>query len=336
MAWRGALGAALGGALLMTAQACHRGPHGGGNGGSAGPALIVHGGTSTPAEQTPELRAAAEAAWRALAGGATALDAVVAGCVVLEDNPEFNAGTGSMIRLDGETVQMDAAVMDSSGDFGAVAVIERVRNPIVVARAVIDTPHLILAGEGATRFARTLGLPEYDPRTGEAMARHRRQVERLRERGILNFDWESHWNYEREFEEVVGSTRDTVGAVAHDGRGGFAAAVSTGGGGAALLGRVGDVPIIGAGCYAGPAGAVCATGWGEHIMAEQLSRRVYEWIVAGATPQEAVERGVALYPGEITVGLIAISRAGTGAASNSNMAWAAMEGGRASGPVDLD
>src|SRR5688572_18319326 len=127
-------------------------------------AAIAHGGVGTEAVHSDGCRVAVEAALAALSATNDPLDAAVAGVVVLEDDQRFNAGTGSIVRLDG-SVQMDASVMDSAGRFGAVASIERVKNPVLVARAVLDTPHLVLAGDGATQFARTLEMPDHDPAT---------------------------------------------------------------------------------------------------------------------------------------------------------------------------
>jgi len=296
-----------------------------------GPAVVAHGGAESPLSRSGAVAAAVQAAAARLAEGASALEAAVAATVVLEDDPSFNAGTGANIRLDGQTVQMDAAVMDEQGRFGAVAVIERVKNPVLIARAVIDTPHLILAGAGATAFARALGHPDYDPRTPESLARYRRLMQRL-EAGVVaedwrDFDWRTRWNFPVPLEAVL-SASDTVGVVVRDGKGGFAAALSTGGTSMTLHGRVGDVPILGAGSYAGPAGAVAATGRGEAILREQLARRVYDGMAAGSSPGEATRRGIALFPREIAVGLIALSNEGLAAESNCSMAWAALTGGR--------
>lgn len=118
------------------------------------PVLVTHGGAGGPRENSDACERAGDAGLRALAEGGNALSAAVAATVVLEDDPRLNAGTGSNLRLDGETIEMDAAVMTGDARFGAVAAIQRVRNPVEVARAVLDTPHLLLAGEGATRFAR--------------------------------------------------------------------------------------------------------------------------------------------------------------------------------------
>ena len=142
-----------------------------------------------------------------------------------------------------------------------------------------------------------------------------------------NFDWKEHWNFPRELDDVL-IPNDTIGIVVHDGLGGFAVAISTGGTSTTLYGRVGDVPILGAGSFAGPAGAVCATGWGEYIIREHLSKRVYDWMAEGLTPEEAIARGLDLFPNEIGIGLIAVSADGAFAQSNTNMAWAGIVGGR--------
>lgn len=294
--------------------------------------VIVHGGAGTLPSQSQDVSRAARAAWEALESGGAPLDAAVAGAVVLEDDPDFNAGTGSNIRMDGATVQMDAAVMNDRGDFGAVSVIEGVKNPILVARSVMNSPHLILAGPGATRFARSMGLPHYDPRTPESLFRYE-QLKLRMEDGSLGadwrgFDWKQHWNFPTRLpEEWI--PHDTIGVVVTDGLGRFAAAASTGGTTATLHGRVGDVPIPGAGLFAGPHGAVCATGWGEYIIRQNLSRRVYDWMAEGDSPETAVRKGLELFPAELGVGLIAVSPKGYAASSNTTMAWAGVVRGKA-------
>jgi len=121
------------------------------SGSFSGAMALTHAGVGTPPERGDGAQAAADSAFAALRLGAPALQAAIAGTVEMEDDPRYNAGTGANIRLDGKTIQMDAALMTGDGRFAAVAVIERVRNPIRVARAVLDTPHLLLAGDGATR-----------------------------------------------------------------------------------------------------------------------------------------------------------------------------------------
>jgi L-asparaginase/beta-aspartyl-peptidase (threonine type) len=173
------------------------------------------------------------------------------------------------------------------------------------------------------------GVPDYDPISDRARERYAK-VRSFFESGTESHhfpgwnaaDLERFWNMpaamKRALESVEGPS-DTVGAVVRDGRGGFAAALSTGGTSIMLPGRVGDTPLIGCGLYAGPFGAVAATGEGEEIMRRVLSKQIYDWIAAGTHPQAAVERGVALIPNAFTVGVIAVSAEGEGVADNRTM-----------------
>ena len=200
-------------------------------------AAIAHAGLSTPPDRSDGPQAAVDAALAIVDAGGDPLDAVVAGVKVLEDDPRFNAGTGSRVRIDGETVQMDASIMSSDGRFAAVAAIERVKNPIAVARAVLDTPHVLLVGDGATRFARTLGMPDYDPSTPEMTAKARATQQQLLTSAPelpevwRTFDWRTHWNFEKPLDAVglgaavdPGASSDTVGVVVRTADGRFAAA----------------------------------------------------------------------------------------------------------------
>jgi isoaspartyl peptidase/L-asparaginase-like protein (Ntn-hydrolase superfamily) len=299
----------------------------------AGVLAVTHGGVGSPADWSDDCRKAADQAWAEAWDTGRALDGALAGTVSLEDVPRFNAGTGANIRLDGETIQMDAALMTSAGDFAAVAVIERVRNPILVARAVLDTPHRLLAGEGATRFAHAVGFADEVPVCAEAREKYRRRVARLLRGetgdGYDTFDWRAAWNFPgpppTAADTLAGAEDpllgDTVGTVVRDEKNNFAVTLSTGGTSITLDGRVGDVPIYGCGSYAGPAGAVACTGHGEEIIRQALARRVYEWMAAGATAREAVRSGVLAFPEEWTVGVIAVGRDGWGVAANRQMAW---------------
>jgi L-asparaginase/beta-aspartyl-peptidase (threonine type) len=291
----------------------------------AHPAVLTHGGAGASAAFKDGPERAARRGLAALSAGASALKAALEATIDLEDDPRFNAGTGSNMRLDGATIEMDAAVMTSDGRSGAVANLAGVKNPVLVAAAVRErTPHLLLAGEGALRFARRLGFAAYDPateRAREKLAWARRGLKGLEDDDEEFGKWRdvdirALWNFERPADECLG---DTVGAVARDAAGAFAAAASTGGTLVMLRGRVGDTPLIGCGLYAGPAGAVTATGVGEEIVKRFLSKAVYDLIAAGAPAQEACERGVALFPREIGVGVIAVSAAGEGVASNRDM-----------------
>lgn len=298
------------------------------------PAAAAHAGLGTPPERgTLSCRAAVDAALGALAEGADALDAAVAGVRVLEDDPQLNAGLGSRVRLDGETVQMDATLMHSDGRFGAVGVVERVQNPIRVARAVIDTPHLVIAGDGATRLARASGLPDFEPATED----RRLQVERLRKRlmardfkgldGWKDYDWTEDWNFKKSLVDLgIEADFDTVGVIVRDAQGHFAVGLSTGGGAIMLRGRIGDVPVYGAGAWAGERGAVAATGTGERIMEQLTARGVHHALEDGERPQVAADHAVdAVVSDGGAVGLIVLTPKSVVMAADRSMAWAGRE-----------
>ena len=225
--------------------------------------IVIHGGAGsmTPeslgAEGEREARAALgralEAGASILRGGGAALDAVEAAVVVLEDDPHFNAGRGSVFTAEGR-IECDAAIMDGANlEAGAVAGVRSTRNPIRLARAVKDkSAHVFLAGAGADGFARAQGIEEADPSWFETEER-RRQLDEILARPDMPFD--SAMKY------------GTVGAVAVDGEGHVAAATSTGGLTGKKWGRVGDSPLIGAGTYADDrAAAVSCTGSGEYFI----------------------------------------------------------------------
>jgi isoaspartyl peptidase/L-asparaginase-like protein (Ntn-hydrolase superfamily) len=316
-------------------------------------AAIAHGGAGGQAAWSDGCRAAVDAALKVVEAGGDPVDAAVAGVVVMEDDPRFNAGTGSRVRLDGKSIQMDASVMRSDGRFGAVAGIERTKNPVKVARAVMDSPHLLLQGDGATRFARTLGMADYDPTTPESASKSRTQ-QTLALLGPdaspewKRFDWRAHWNFEAPIPAELraeaaapsapgdapsaqptdaASAHDTVGVAVRAADGRFGVALSTGGLSLAMRGRVGDVPILGAGLYAGRLGAAAATGAGERIVEAGLTRKVYEWIEAGASAQNAAQRAVDAIRGRGDIGIIVITPEELAAASDRPMPWAARESG---------
>jgi len=223
------------------------------------PSLIVHGGAwNIPDEAVDDCRAgirqALEAGWRVLSGGGSALDTVEASIIVLEDDPTFDAGIGSHLNRDGR-VQLDAIVMDGASlKAGAVAAVERVKNPIRLARAVLEkSNHMMLVGAGAEQFAEEHGIALCSP--DQLVIDRERSAWRL-----CNED--SH-----AAEHHVGHEAGTVGAVALDSAGRLFAATSTGGTCCKLPGRVGDSPLIGCGCYADvETGGVSSTGHGEGIM----------------------------------------------------------------------
>jgi isoaspartyl peptidase/L-asparaginase-like protein (Ntn-hydrolase superfamily) len=315
------------------------------------PAAIAHCGSGTPPAEGGGCTGAVDAALAALERGIDPLDAAVAGTVHLEDDPRYNAGIGANVRLDGRTVQMDAAVADSKGRYGAVAVIEGVRSPVRVARAVADTPHRLLAGEGATAFARALGHAEFDPTTPETVARSREMMARLvagdptLPASWRGFDWRRVWNFESPppAAAVVPSKKpappddrrspsDTVGVAVRSADGRFGGALSTGGWTLMLRGRIGDTPLPGAGLYVGPAGAVAGTGRGEKIIDVALARTVYGWLEEGVPAAEAARRGVELLGGE--GGLIVMTATESAGAAGRVMAWCARDrGGQMRGSV---
>jgi L-asparaginase / beta-aspartyl-peptidase len=213
-----------------------------------------------------------------LRAGGTSLDAVEAAVVELENNPLFNAGRGAVFTAEGKN-ELDAAVMEGRGlKAGAVAGVTRTRNPIRLARQVMEnSPHVMLIGPGAETFARSRGLPEVDPAYFYTPQRWRSLERALvkeslpvppRPRGADEDDRAAALAHDE-------GKRGTVGAVAVDIRGDVAAATSTGGTTAKRWGRVGDAPIIGAGTYAANTScAVSATGTGEYFIRLTVAREV--------------------------------------------------------------
>ena len=287
-------------------------------------AVVVHGGAGTSRDHEDGCVLAARRALAQLEINGDALDAAIGAVTMMEDDGRFNAGSGSVLGLDGATVEMDAAIMDTRGRLGAVACVQAVQNPVHLARAVADTPHWLLVGEGAGRFARTIVMPDAPPVSERQRTAHRKLLAQLAgsmpvmpglDRSLI----EHYWNYNTPMRLPEGVACDTVGAVVRGADGHFAVACSSGGSAPALLGRVGDAPIIGSGFFAGPEGAVAATGIGEQIVRHLLARTVYGWIADGIPLTDALQRGVALFTPDIKVGLIAVSRTDAGAFSNSDM-----------------
>jgi beta-aspartyl-peptidase (threonine type) len=239
---------------------------------TARPAVIVHGGAgpirddSLP-QRLDGCKAAALAAWGILAQSGSALDAAEAAVVVLEDNPLFNAGTGSTLNQLGK-VEMDAGIMDGDSlRAGAVAAIQGIKNPIKLARRLLeDGRHVILAGKGALMFAREIGFPECSP---ESLV-----VEHERKRWT-----EKH---------------GTVGCVVLDSTGKIAVATSTGGVFNKLPGRIGDSPLPGCGTYADDRGGVSCTGFGEAIIRMVLGKAAVDFLSEGIDPNAAARKALTL------------------------------------------
>jgi N4-(beta-N-acetylglucosaminyl)-L-asparaginase len=227
----------------------------------------------------PHGMAANEAAMKVLQGGGTALEAVEKGVNVSENDPEVRSvGFGGRPDEDG-VVTLDAAIMGSDGNAGAVAFLRNIKNPISVARKVMEeTDHVMLVGEGALRFAKAHGFKEEELLTEES----REQWLRWRQRMSEEDDWippeEDH---------------DTIGMVAIDAEGNLAGACTTSGLAYKIHGRVGDSPLIGAGLYVdNDVGAAAATGKGEEVMKICGSFAVVENMRRGMSPQEACEEAV--------------------------------------------
>lgn len=287
-------------------------------------AIVTHGGAGEPLEFTDGCDSAARKARDVLRETGDALEAAIAAVVVLEEDERFNAGTGAVLGLDGATIEMDASIMDSRGLLGAIAGVRDVRNPILLARAVAETPHVLLMGEGADRLARALGLDPARPIRDSQREKHRKLLKELAGSvpvmpGIDNRLFERFWNYKTPLRLPKGAAHDTVGAVVRGPDGHFAVAGSTGGSSPSLLGRVGDTAIVGSGFYAGPLGAVAATGIGEHIVRHMLARTVYGYIEEGMPLQQALQRGIDLIDRDADTGLIAVTKTEAASCSNTHM-----------------
>ena len=244
--------------------------------------LVIHGGAGTipKEERTPEreqayratLTEALRAGHRVLRDGGTSLDAVAAALVLLEDSALFNAGKGAVFTADG-TNTLDASIMDGATlRAGAVAGVTDVKNPILLARLVMEqSPHVMLGGAGAERFAREQGMPSMPPEY---------------------FFTERRW---KELEAARAAERrapqsGTVGAVVLDRQGRLAAGTSTGGITNKKWGRIGDSPVIGAGTYANERCAVSGTGWGEYYIKNAVAYDIcarFEY--TGASIRDAAE-----------------------------------------------
>jgi L-asparaginase / beta-aspartyl-peptidase len=269
------------------------------NGGPTQTALAVHGGAGTierskmTAEREQEYRAGIEHALRAgreiLDHGGSSLDAVEAAVRVMEDDPDFNAGKGSVFTSGG-TNEMDAAIMDGKTlSAGAVALLEHVRNPIVLARTVMEkSKHVMMVGRGAEEFAKRNGIELVD---AKYFFTQRRWDELQKAKAAAKSAAEGG----KKFIISEAESRGTVGAVARDALGSLAAATSTGGTTNKLPGRVGDSPIIGAGTYANNATcAVSCTGDGEFFIRAAVAQRVSALMeLREMSLAEAAERALA-------------------------------------------
>ncbi len=254
--------------------------------------VMTHGGVGSKPEESDGTLLAAEKCAEALRKGTSLLESACAAVACLENDRRFVAGSGSYPRSDG-SFQMDASCMDSEGTFGAVAALQGYKNPIHAALAVSKSRVRLLAGQGAGEFAAHHNLSPFKPGSGNPPS--------------------------------PSGTRDTVGCVAGDGKS-FAAALSTGGIKNSLPGRVGDVPIIGCGLFAGPAGAAAATGDGEDLIMNMTAFRAYQMMERGISPEDIVKKILGQFEPSVDVGLILVTQKGYAGGANREMVYSALEG----------
>jgi beta-aspartyl-peptidase (threonine type) len=267
--------------------------------------LLVHGGAwaipgADMAAHETGVRNALEAGYDVLSRGGSALDAVEASVVLLEDDPTFDAGRGSFLTSDGR-VQLDAVLMDGGRmKAGGVACVERLRNPIRAARIVLEqSPHVYFVGAGAEEFAASHGMPLIDNRE-LVLDRERERLAQAQSREAAGLADETFTggfllddkSPETAFDATL-SSHDTVGAVALDAHGNLAAGTSTGGTLNKTPGRVGDSSLLGCGCYADNlSAAVSLTGWGEPIMKLVLGKWATDRVAAGTAPEFAAREAI--------------------------------------------
>ncbi len=252
------------------------------------PKLIIHGGASSLddkgglAKVRPALHNIVTEVYQLLTDGGTAVDAVVRGCQLLENEPSFNAGTGSVLQSDGQ-IRMSASLMEGlTQTFSGVINISRVKNPIDLAKHLQEESDRILSDMGAMELARELNIPVYDPLT-EFRAQ----------------EWIAEWkdDFQRKMGRLFASTessearRGTIGVVALDSQGKIAAGTSTGGKGLERIGRVSDSAMP-AGNYATADAGVSCTGVGEDIVNECFAARVVIRVGDGLSLPEAMQKSM--------------------------------------------
>ena len=289
--------------------------------------LIVHGGAWNIPDDTLEahrtgVSRALQIGWEVLRSGGTSVDAVERSLRCLEDDGTFDAGCGSHFNARG-VVELDASIMDGKTfRCGAVGAVQRVKNPISLARKIMeDSEHILLVGDGAELFASANGIPTCDP----SALRSAREVKR----------WEALRTTEGFTTKMAFGDHpsDTVGVVALDERGNLCAGTSTGGTPNKHPGRIGDSPLIGCGTYCDNAvGGVSTTGWGEGMIKVVMAKTVVDLMDHnGGNAQDAAERGVAHLKQKVDGlgGVIALNRLGEfGVAYNTpRMARAYMSSG---------
>jgi beta-aspartyl-peptidase (threonine type) len=279
--------------------------------------LMVHGGAGaldnvrdekTAVRYLESIRSILEHGRQVMESGGSALEAVEACASLLEDDPVFNAGCGSVLNENGK-VEMDAAIMDGRNlEAGAVAAVQNIANPVQLARLVMtESEHVMLIAEGAMRFAEHCGMelaPDHYFFTPDRIEQYKQA--RLHHKIMLDHDSSDEDSDDQKY--------GTVGAIARDPQGNLAAATSTGGIVNKRLGRVGDSPIIGAGVYAdNETCAVSATGYGEEFMRSVISKTIADFIyMQGMDAADATRAGIAYLTRKVNGrgGVIVIDREG--------------------------
>ncbi|XP_047734318.1 isoaspartyl peptidase/L-asparaginase isoform X1 [Prionailurus viverrinus] len=305
------------------------------------PVIVVHGGGASNISKDRKervrqgiIRAATEG-YRILKDGGSAVDAVEGAVTVLEDDPEFNAGCGSVLNVNGD-VEMDASIMNGKDlSAGAVSAVQGIANPIKLARLVMEkTTHCFLTDQGAAKFATAMGIPTV-PKEQLVTERNIKRLEKEKhEKGAPKPDCEKNLG--------------TVGAVALDRNGNVAYATSTGGIVNKMVGRVGDTPCIvchffgaGSGGYAdNDIGAISTTGHGESILKVNLARLTLFHVEQGKTLEEAANMSLGYMKSKLKGlgGVILVGKAGDWAVkwTSASMPWAAAKDCQLHSGIDLD
>ena len=295
-------------------------------------AIVVHGGAGQKPAGTLEAfqdgcKEAAVVGWRILQEGGSALDAVEAAVRTLEGNPIYNAGTGASLSADGN-IQLDAGIMEGHTlRVGAVANVELIKNPISLARKVMESPHVLLVGKGAQEFAQEQGISVC--RFEDLLTEQR--YNQWKENQAASKDEPRYHRYEVNPLPRSEEKQGTVGAVALDTSGILAAGTSTGGTFNKYPGRVGDSPLVGCGFYADDNAAISCTGHGEDFIRLLIAKRAADFVASGAAARDAAKAAIAALGARATGlgGLIVVDRLGNiGFAWNSeHMSYAYMSEG---------
>jgi N4-(beta-N-acetylglucosaminyl)-L-asparaginase len=266
-------------------------------------------------------RAANVAAWQVLQQNGHALDAVEAGVRIPEGDPKGNSvGYGGLPDRDGR-VTLDACIMDEKYNCGSVMCVEHIMHPISVARLVMEkTPHIVLVGEGAQKFALANGFKKENLLTPDSEKAWKEWLKTSKYEPVINIENSQSYHYNKQTDPMPGGidNHDTIGMLAIDSSGRMSGACTTSGLAYKMQGRVGDSPIIGAGLYVDPeVGAATATGVGEEVIRIVGAHLIVELMRQGRKPEaackEAVERIIKRNPAkakEIQVGFLALSKSG--------------------------